>query len=88
MVISAQAEPMILPYYNSGQIKGLVTGLAGGEYYGQTFVRPDAQTGLAHRYWNSFSTGILVAEIMIVIGALWSAFTGWRARRDEPGEGV
>ncbi|MFA5874078.1 MAG: hypothetical protein WC832_08930 [Anaerolineales bacterium] len=86
MVISAQAEPMILPYYDSGQIKGLVTGLAGGEAYGQTFVRPDAQTGLAQRYWNSFSAGTLVAEILILVGALWSAVTGWRARRDKSGE--
>jgi len=88
MVISAQAEPMILPYYDSGQIKGLVTGLAGGEAYGQAFVHPNAQTGLAQRYWNSFSAGTLVAEILIIVGALWSAITGWRARRDKSGEGV
>lgn len=88
MVISAQTEPMIFPYYDSGQIKGLVTGLAGGEAYGLTFVRPDAQTGLAQRYWNSFSAGTLVAEILIVVGALWSAVTGWRARRKKSGEKV
>lgn len=86
MAISAQVEPLILPYYDSGQIKGLVTGLAGGEAYGQTFVRPDAQTGLAQRYWNSFSVGTLVAELLVLVGALWSAFTGWRARRDKSGE--
>jgi hypothetical protein len=88
MVISAQIEPMILPYYDSGQIKGLVTGLAGGEAYGRAFVSPDAPTGLAQRYWNSFSAGILLAEILIVIGALWSAVAGWRARRAKSGEGA
>ncbi len=88
MVISAQAEPLMLPYYDSGQIKGLVTGLAGGEAYGQTFIRPDSQTGLAQRYWNSFSAGTLVAEILIIVGALSSAVTAWRARRDQPGEGT
>ncbi len=88
MVISAQAEPLILPYYDSGQIKGLVTGLAGGETYGQTFVRPDAQTGPAQRYWNSFSAGTLVAELLIIGGAVWSAITAWRARRDKSGEEV
>jgi len=88
MVISAQAEPMILPYYNSGQIKGLVTGLAGGEAYGQTFVSPGAQTGLAQRYWNAFSTGTLVAEILIVVGALWNVVNGWRTRRRKSGEGI
>ena len=88
MVISAQAEPMLLPYYDSGQIKGLVTGLAGGEAYGQTFIRPDPQTGLAEKYWNSFGTGILVAELLIVIGAVWSAISGRRKRGDKSGEGV
>ncbi len=88
MVISAQVEPMILPYYDSGQIKGLVTGLAGGEAYGQTFLRPGVETGLAQRYWNSFSAGSLVAEIIIVIGALWSLLSGWLARNKKSGEGV
>jgi len=88
MVISAQAEPMILPYYDSGQIKGLVTGLAGGEAYEQTFLRPEEQTGLAQRYWNSFSAGTLVIEIFILAGALWSLVAGLRARGNKPGKGT
>ena len=91
MAISAQTEPMIIPYYDSGQIKGLVIGLAGGEAYEQTFeryVRPGAQAGLAQRYWNSFSAGTFVAEILILVGALWSAVTAWRKRHDKSREGV
>jgi hypothetical protein len=88
MVLSAQAEPMILPYYASGQVKGLVTGLAGGDAYGQIFARPDSTRGLAEKYWNSFGVGTLVAEILIVIGAIWSAVAGWRSRRDKSGEKV
>jgi hypothetical protein len=88
MVISAQAEPMILPYYGSGQIKGLITGLAGGESYGQIFTRPESTLGLAEKYWSSFGVGTLVAEILIVIGAIWSVLAGWRARRDKSGEKV
>ena len=86
MVISAQAEPMLLPYYNSGQVKGLVIGLAGGEEYAQTYIHPDGQGRLMQRYWNSFSAGILIAEGLIVLGALWNAFSGWRARRNKTGE--
>ncbi len=88
MVLSAQAEPLILPYYVSGQVKGLVTGLTGGDAYGQIFARPDSTLGLAEKYWNSFGVGILVAEILIVIGAIWSAVTGWRSRRNKSGEKV
>jgi hypothetical protein len=88
MVISAQVEPMILPYYDSGQIKGLVTGLAGGEAYGQTFKSPNAQSGPAQNYWSSFAVGTLVAEILVIIGAFWSAVSGLRARRERFGEKV
>jgi hypothetical protein len=77
MVISAQAEPMIRPYYDSGQLKGLVSGLAGGRAYGQATQRP----GPAGAYWDAFSAGMLAAEIMIVVGAVWSAISAWRERR-------
>ena len=77
MIISAQAEPMIRPYFDSGQLKGLVAGLAGGKAYEQAMQRP----GPAGAYWNSFSVGMLAAELMIVIGATWSAISAWRERR-------
>ncbi len=88
MVISAQVEPLILPYYASGQVKGLVTGLAGGESYGQIFNHPGSTPGMAEKYWSSFGAGALVAEIVIVIGAIFSAVAGVRARRNKPGKKV
>ena len=36
MVISTQAEPMIRPYFDSGQIKGLVSGLPDAKIYEQS----------------------------------------------------
>jgi hypothetical protein len=88
MVISAQAEPLILPYFDSKQIKGVVTGLAGGEASERTYTRPDAQTGLAQRYWSSFGGGTFVAIILITVGAVWNALSAWRKRRAKSGEGV
>jgi hypothetical protein len=82
MIISTQAEPLMRPYFDSGQLKGLVSGLADAEIYEQSDNRP----GLAHLYWSSFSVGTLVAALLIAIGAIWSAVTGWRARRRNPGE--
>jgi hypothetical protein len=77
MIISAQAEPMIRPYFDSGQIQGLVSGLVGGKVYEQNYGTP----GLARRYWDSFGLGTLAAEILIVIGSIWGVFTVWRSRR-------
>jgi len=80
MVISAQAEPMIRPYYDSGQIKGLVTGLAGGYAYGDA--------GPGRSYWNAFGVGTLAAEIMILVGAVMSAVAALRSRRAAKEGGV
>jgi hypothetical protein len=77
MIISAQAEPMIRPYFDSGQIQGMVTGLMGGKAYEQSYAVP----GLARRYWDSFGLGMLAAVIMIAAGGAWSAVNAWRSRR-------
>jgi hypothetical protein len=81
MVISAQAEPMIRPYFDSGQLKGLVSGLVDAKIYEQSYNRP----GLAYHYWDSFSFGVFVVELLIVIGATWSALAAWRTRSSDTG---
>jgi len=81
MVISAQAEPMIRPYYDSQQVKGLVTGLAGGKAYEQANDQAFQGVGLARRYWDAFSVGLFLAVMMILVGGSWSAIAIWGARR-------
>jgi len=81
MVISAQAEPMIRPYYDSQQVKGLVTGLAGGKAYEQANDQAFQGVGLARRYWDAFSVGLFLAVMMILVGGSWSAIAVWGARR-------
>ncbi len=88
MVISAQAEPMIRPYYDSQQVKGLVTGLAGGKAYEQANEQAFPGPGLARRYWDAFSVGLFLAVTMILIGGLWSAVAAWHTRRNMPEEGA
>jgi hypothetical protein len=83
MIISAQAEPMIRPYFDSGQLKGLVSGLSDAKIYEQNYNRP----GLANHYWNSFSVGMLVAELLIAAGAILGFMANRRfTRKDSRGE--
>jgi hypothetical protein len=82
MVVSAQAEPMIRPYFDAGQIQGLVVGLAGGKSL-EAITRP----GLGQAYWDAFSYGLLVAEILILVGGIWSAISGIRSRQIKLEEG-
>ena len=80
MVISAQAEPMVQPYFDSGQLKGLVSGLPDAKSYEQSYNRP----GLANHYWDSFSLGALIAELIIAFGVIWSTWVAWRSHLSKP----
>jgi hypothetical protein len=84
MITSAQAGPMIRPYLDSAQLKGFVTGLSDAKIYEQSYNHP----GLAHHYWNSFSTGMLMAEFLIVAGAIWGVIANRRARRKDSREAI
>ncbi len=67
MAVSAQAEPIIYPYYDSGQVDGLVSGLSGGMTLEQ---KQKKENGLARKYWDSYSVGLFLAEILIAVGAM------------------
>ena len=88
MAISAQAEPMLVPYYDSGQVRGIVTGLVGGKVYEakNNEAQPGVVAGLASRYWNAFGAATALAELLILGGAVWGAFSGWQARKKKTGE--
>ncbi len=77
MAISAQAEPIIRPYYDAGQVSGLVTGLVGGAAYEQVI----GKTGLGRQYWDALSASFLAAEVFIVAGSVWGLFAALRTRR-------
>jgi hypothetical protein len=88
MGISAQAEPMIRPYFDSGQLKGLVSGLSDAKIYEQSnqSLDPTHQFGLDNQYWDSFSVGMLVAELLIVAGVVMGVVIDLRARHKDSGE--
>jgi hypothetical protein len=71
MVLSAQAEPLVRPYYEEfqQQVKGMVIGLVGGASYENL----NGQPLLALNYWNAFNLAIVVAVVIIFLGALFNA---------------
>jgi hypothetical protein len=73
---------MIRPYYDSGKIQGLVTGLAGGAAYENKIGR----SGLASQYWDAFSLSLLVATLLILVGGLVNAGLSIQARNKRKGE--
>lgn len=70
MVASAQAEPLINPYYDSDprQVDGLIAGLAGGAAY-------ETYTGgmeVSRPLWGAFNMSVVVAAGLILFGGLVS----------------
>lgn len=78
MVASAQAGPLLQPYVLSGQITGMISGISDAARY--EFVN-NGRPGIARTYWDTFGIGLMISIALIIVGSLWSLFTGIRARR-------
>ena len=76
VISSSQAGPMLMPYFASGQIDGLVNGLNDASKVEQA----NGQAGLASRYWDAYSVGLLLAAGLILLGGLWNIVSGIRTR--------
>ncbi|HEX5637506.1 MAG TPA: hypothetical protein VFY78_10500, partial [Gammaproteobacteria bacterium] len=84
ILASAQAGPLLQPYVLSKQVAGMVYGLSDAARY--EFVN-NSRPGIARSYWDAFGVGLFMAVLAIVLGSLWSLFTGIRARRAEAEQG-
>jgi hypothetical protein len=84
MIASAQAGPLLQPYVSSGQVTGMISGLSAGARYATV---NNNRLGIARSYWDTFGIGLMLAVALIIVGSLWSLYTGMRARRAnaEPG---
>jgi len=84
MVISAQAEPMVEPYYEtaSHQVHGLVTGLEGGMAYAS--LRGQTISSATQGQWGSYSYIVWVAVVLMVLAGLYNLALGWREARTAP----
>ena len=87
MIISAQAEPLVQPYYetNPPQVAGIVTGIEGGT----TYAAMDGKTSPARMsgQWSSYSYIVLAAVLLMTLAGLYNLAIGWkeaRARREMP----
>jgi hypothetical protein len=79
MVVSAGVEPMIRPYYETQdpQIQGILTGIQAGIKY-------EVRNGTlsdATQNWNAFGTAILLAELILIAGAIYGTGSWFLQRR-------
>lgn len=81
MVVSAQTEPLVRPYFDAfpRQVAGLVAGIAGGTAYESQVGR----AGSAVSTWDSFSIGLFVGAVLLALGGLVSSITPLFSRPKE-----
>jgi hypothetical protein len=79
MVLSAGAEPLIRPYYESlnQQVDGILTGLPAAVAYQQN----TGQETSALRGWDSFGSGLLMVEMVLLAGLGYGIFRWLMDRR-------
>jgi hypothetical protein len=78
MVASAQAGPLLQPYVSSRQITGMISGLSDAARYESL---NNNRPGIARSYWDTFGVGLMMSVALIIMGSLWSLFSGMRERR-------
>ena len=81
MVVSAGVEPLVRPYYESlqPQVDGLLAGMPAAVAYEQFHNQP----GAARALWDSFGSGLLVAELTLLVGGLYG-LAAWILRPTGP----
>ena len=86
MVISAQAEPLVEPYYETAQhqVAGIVTGLEGGVAYSEATGRQAAKN--AQAVWSSYSLITLTAVILLVFAGIYEWILGLREAKQSAAE--
>jgi len=84
VVASAQAGPLLQPYVLSGQITGMISGISDAAKYETKNSLP---AGMTRSYWDTFGIGLMMSIALIVVGSLWSLFTGIRSRRTDAKQG-
>ncbi|MFN3741232.1 MAG: zinc ribbon domain-containing protein [Anaerolineales bacterium] len=73
VVSAARSAPILLPYFYTGQVKGMIGNLNAAAAYEQSNGLP----GLARVYRDAYSAGLWLALILGIVGSVW----GMVARR-------
>ena len=70
LVTSAQADPLVRPYYESAQrqVKGIVSGIVGGAAY----ISTSGFSSPARSAWDAFTASLLISALIILVGGIAS----------------
>lgn len=76
VLVTAQAGPMLLPYWESGQIKGMVAGIPDAAAL-------DGDTMTLSSRWRAYQMGVVLVMIMLIVSMSFPALQPQRDGRDD-----
>jgi len=68
LLVTAQAGPMLMPYWESGQVDGFASGLPEAAAFENEL---EIEGGAVTR-WRAYQTGVLIMIVLLVLGAVYA----------------
>jgi len=82
MITSAQASPMLLPYLQSGQVQGMLSGMSGG----MTYEKLAGSSAVSASYYNAYQYAMIMGVAFVLLGLVFKILVSLFTRRKAKGE--
>jgi hypothetical protein len=76
--VSAGADPLVRPYYESGQLQGMVTGILGAAQYESQAGVAGAASGI---FWDTLGFGLLAVILLLIGGNVYYGAVAYLRRQ-------
>ncbi|MBW6465409.1 MAG: hypothetical protein K0B06_02775 [Brevefilum sp.] len=64
LLVTAQAAPLLMPYWESGQVKGILGGMTDA-------INTDGETAALASRWRAYQAGVLMVIVLLLVGLLF-----------------
>jgi hypothetical protein len=68
LLVTAQAGPMLHPYWESGQVSGMISGISEAAGLEAVWFEDD----VVSLHWQAYQTGILILITLLVMGVIFN----------------
>ena len=76
LLVTAQAAPLLLPYWEAGQVKGILAGMTDA-------ISMDGETVVVASRWRAYQAGILLVIALLLVGLFFPVYGSQDGRRGD-----
>jgi hypothetical protein len=67
LIVTAQAAPLLLPYWEAGQVNGILAGMTDA-------ISMDGETAMFTSRWRAYQAGILLVILLLLVGLFFPVY--------------